>query len=221
MLKSHKSIVNIHKACALFILGILFGSPLYAQNQTFRAGLILGLNLAQVDGDNYVGYGKFGLHAGGVAELPLSKRTSLSFELLYEQKGAYSRFPQNTLNQTNTYKFTANYANVPILFMYYDRPFVCFSIGPAVGQSVYESTNLQGKVKLNTQDISAIFDARYFMTTNWVFGIRYAYSLSPVGTYDGSQFAHHNMYNNTVTLRFMYMFGHRHTFDNQKKNNSK
>src|SRR5207249_3932615 len=58
--------------------------------RTFIGGLIVGCNFTQVDGDNYAGYHRAGLNAGGIVYANLGDHLAASLEILYSQKGSRS-----------------------------------------------------------------------------------------------------------------------------------
>lgn len=57
--------------------------------QRFKASLIGGVNLAQLDGDDLSGFNKLGLNAGAKVAAVLSDRWQLSLEMLYSQQGSH------------------------------------------------------------------------------------------------------------------------------------
>lgn len=56
--------------------------------QTFRAALVGGANVSQIDGDALAGFHQIGINAGLRAEARLSDRWSFGPELLYSQQGS-------------------------------------------------------------------------------------------------------------------------------------
>lgn len=60
---------------------------LQAQPATFNAGLVAGLNFAELEGDGIMDY--FGLNAGLLGTARLSPHFELGVELLYSQNGEY------------------------------------------------------------------------------------------------------------------------------------
>ncbi len=54
----------------------------------FNAGLVLGLNLSQVDGDGHTGFDKRGLLGGVKGSAYLTKYLDFEIQLLYSQKGS-------------------------------------------------------------------------------------------------------------------------------------
>ena len=99
----------------IFFLFFLNLSSLFGQG--FDAAVILGLNAAQLDGDEIAGYHKPGLDVGLRVSYPLQDRTDLGLELLYSQRG--SKTPRNTDPFFTSYT-NLDYLAVPIFINYKD-----------------------------------------------------------------------------------------------------
>ncbi|MFN0274845.1 MAG: porin family protein [Chitinophagales bacterium] len=107
--------------------------------RAFDAGIIAGFNASQVDGDLYAGFYKIGLNVGGIAHINFNKQWSLSFEILYTQKGAHS----NPAAGGDNYNLNLGYAEVPVAINYNDQNRLLFSAGLAYGRlfSIKETIN--------------------------------------------------------------------------------
>jgi len=57
-------------------------------NERFNAGLIIGMNASQVDGDYYKGFNKYGLTAGIRGITRLKPNFDFNVEILYSKKGS-------------------------------------------------------------------------------------------------------------------------------------
>lgn len=86
--------------------------------QRFKAGLIIGANLAQINGDLFSGYDKFGLQFGARGVMVLSPKLQASIELLYSQKG--SKRPRKSVLQ-QAVDIQLNYAETPILLNFLSK----------------------------------------------------------------------------------------------------
>ena len=85
--------------------------------ERFNAGLVIGLNITQLDGDYFVGYDKSGLTGGVKGIVRLTPRLDFNMELLYSVKGS-KIFSGNRLG-TSPIKdriVDLNYVDVPFLF---------------------------------------------------------------------------------------------------------
>jgi Outer membrane protein beta-barrel domain len=116
-----KSKQRYRKNCARMYVGILFlflmpglCIPLQGQ-QRFKAALVGGMTLSQINGDLSAGYRKIGVQAGLHAAAILKPRQEASIELLYTQRGAYHEpftIPRFSL--------TLHYVEVPVQWHLYD-----------------------------------------------------------------------------------------------------
>lgn len=68
------------------MLVLLLSGTLHAQR--FQAGLVGGINMAQIDGDELAGFNKLGFMGGIKASAKLSDRWQAGIELLFSQQGA-------------------------------------------------------------------------------------------------------------------------------------
>jgi len=83
--------------------------------QRFHAGMIIGFNIAQIDGDRFSGYDKRGIMGGLQGIAVISRRVNLVAELLYSQKGSRIEY-NNSLFKEKTRILALDYAEIPILF---------------------------------------------------------------------------------------------------------
>lgn len=123
----------------LLIAGWIFFTTA-GMSQQFTGGLTAGLVGSQVAGDNFSGYKKGGIFAGGFVALNLSDKSSLQMELTYFQKG--SRENPNEENGYSSYLLRINYVEMPLLYQYKTGKFIIEG-GPSVGVSTnsYEKIN--------------------------------------------------------------------------------
>ncbi|MEN0047634.1 MAG: outer membrane beta-barrel protein [Bacteroidota bacterium] len=82
--------------------------------QRFHAGVIVGANFAQIDGDNFTGYDKGGITGGLQGVALITRRVELVAELLYSQKGARVEY-KDVLHPRKERILGLNYAEAPIL----------------------------------------------------------------------------------------------------------
>jgi hypothetical protein len=79
-----KKNINILLSVLVFII---LSDLTYSQGK-FEGGFTVGINGSQIDGDSMSGYNKGGLRAGVFIDYPISKKTYISFEMLYSMKGS-------------------------------------------------------------------------------------------------------------------------------------
>jgi hypothetical protein len=176
---------------------VLLCFPLSGQDR-FSAGMVLGLNAAQLDGDDQSGYSRSGLHAGLRACAELSGKVYFSVELIYSQRGA--KPPSNQASIRNPVTIRLNYAEVPFLLNIYTGkqkksiPGLHLNFGLSYSRllnSKVEEYNITsyGKDKMTyveksenfrSNDLNLIIGGIYFFNPNFGFGLRHSYSLSPV-----------------------------------------
>ncbi|MFT4565112.1 MAG: hypothetical protein ACI9FN_000060 [Saprospiraceae bacterium] len=88
--------------------------------QGFKVQFVVGSNISQLDGDDLMGYRKFGLRAGTQINYALYTRGGLSVGLFYDEKGSSNSFSfKSSGNQQNT-KLT--YLSIPLDF-YFDSAY--------------------------------------------------------------------------------------------------
>lgn len=107
-------------AAVLGLLLVSFG--LFSQSERptrrFAAAGILGMNLAQVDGDSEIGFRKPGIVAGASVAYVLHPRWHLGFEMLFTQRGSSDPTDRNFNNQILNMRF--NYVEVPVFIRFQD-----------------------------------------------------------------------------------------------------
>jgi len=86
--------------------------------QRFGAGLILGFNASQIDGDFYAGYHKVGLVGGIQGFVAIKDKVDIGIELRYSQLG--SRSVAKTQTTAQPFNATFNYAEIPVTINYKD-----------------------------------------------------------------------------------------------------
>lgn len=87
-----------------------------ARSQPFSGGFFAGFTTSQVQGDNYGGFDKFGITAGGYIFREHLRNTGWKAEIRYIQKGSAKR---PTESDPTYYKLTIHYIEFPLLYQYY------------------------------------------------------------------------------------------------------
>ncbi len=203
-----------------FFSTLLFLVPtlLFAQEKPevpslFQAALIIGFNATQVDGDNFAGFHKVGLNAGGTVFVRFHDRVSTSFELLYSQKG--SKTTTSEAEPWRALELKLDYLEVPVLINYHDKKVAIFSVGVSfnrlirskilIGQLEQGLSNDQFRIN-DKNDFNIIGGVTFQFKDHYGLNLRYAYSLTSVGYSDASKFQGGKMYNNVISCRGMYIF---------------
>jgi hypothetical protein len=175
--------------------------------QVFDAGLEIGVNASQVDGDNLAGFNKIGLTTGVIANVNFSKNWFLSFELLYTQKGSHT-----APGAYNTYTLKMNYAEVPVLFNYNDRNRLLFGAGLAYGRlfgtkeyiNGYENTIEDGTYFTN--ELSYILSGTFLAGQKKNIGINFRYQGSITSVGKSSNVLVSGLVNRLICLKGIYYF---------------
>jgi len=211
---------------SLFLL--LFTANLFAQETTpvfsgdkqFFGGLVLGLNVAQVDGDSYSGFHQAGLNAGGIVYWRFSKPVAASVELLYSQKGSHN-VRQSTDPYAGAYfskySIRLNYAELPLVFHYFLSPKYQIGFGGSYNAliSSKESLTLTYPVHIdenlfpfNKYSIDLIGSISMVVWNGFMLNARYQYGITPVRNYQyvPQGIGGGNQFNNMVTFRILYLF---------------
>lgn len=102
-------------AFSLFLGNIFFNSH-QLQAQDFQAGLLVGLNASQIDGDGFGGYDKTGFKFGGFVRRHFTDEWAFQFELLYNHRGSQSKTEEG---ENPLYSYKLNYIEIPVLAQYY------------------------------------------------------------------------------------------------------
>ncbi len=101
--------------CFMLLFSLPF-SPVFGQD-LFRAGAVVGLNLAQIDGDFQQGYDRLGLALGLKGGIRFSKNFELSTELFYNQRGATPGNNDGAFSTRDLPVSTINLHYADVLFM--------------------------------------------------------------------------------------------------------
>lgn len=183
--------------------------------QRFIGGVVAGMNLSQVEGDEVNGFKKFGFNGGGSIMLSLNEKQTffITTEILFTQKGAYqtnttgvtARPLDDTLlinyafpkNNKIYYKLRLDYVEVPLM-IHYEDPLTGSALG--IGASWARLVNIK-ETFLGYQLFTDIQSGRYYRDTWSVivdikipiymglkFNFRYQYSIVPIGA-DRSYYA--------------------------------
>ena len=109
------------------LVTLLFFGALHAYGQRILGGISLGVNLTQVDGDQFYGFHKYGLNFGPMVILPLDmkKNWSVSMELLYSQKGSYHKGSTDS----TYYRLNLDYIDVPVMVHFTDKKIISAGLG--------------------------------------------------------------------------------------------
>ncbi|WP_276134925.1 porin family protein [Polluticoccus soli] len=190
--------------------------------RTFYGGLLAGTNFTQVDGDNYAGYHKVGLNVGGIVYTRFADKFAGSLEILFSQRGSRAHQEQRSNHRLfiiQKYNIDLNYAEVPIMFNYFDKKKAHAGAGFSYSQLISsKETVLTTDPTVNALDFEKEYPFKKY-DVNFILGgglrlykglflnLRFQYSLVPVRKDIHPELGRAEQYNNSYVLRLMYLFG--------------
>ncbi|HAE12861.1 MAG: PorT family protein [Chitinophagales bacterium] len=177
----------------------------------FDAGIVGGINFTQVHGDNLAGFNKIGMNAGGIAHINFRPGWSVSFEVLYSQKGS-ATYPDPNDQSAFEYKLQLDYAEVPVLINYLDHNRLIAFAGLSYGRLFRAREVINGNETpnieegLRTSDLSYVFGGTFLIgeTRHWGAQFRYQQSFLAIG--DSAQPNVPGLLNVVISLRGIYYF---------------
>lgn len=114
-------LITICLFCALSVVAQEKYSKNIADSERFSAGVLIGFNNAQIDGDYQTGFDKFGLTGGirGIARI--TSRLEFNIEMLYSKKGSkiFSEGYLSTANPKKDRIIDLTYVDAPMYFKWH------------------------------------------------------------------------------------------------------
>ncbi len=172
------------------------------KESTFGLSILGGMNLSQIDGDNFKGYDHIGLYAGLRGIMRFSSTAQMRVELLYSQKGSKFESTQGANEGVKDRHIKLNYAEIPILFAYrFNRESAKtalwveggISIARLLSSDVKDSDNPTDKEFIfadieddfNSMDFSLVAGFGVDPLPNLGFGFRVTWGLTKFYEYEG------------------------------------
>lgn len=183
----------------------LLGISARVQAQRFQAGLVAGLNLSQLDGDDLAGFHKPGLSAGGKVATILSDRWQLSLEMLFSQQGASRTRLDDPASAYD--KIRLNFVEVPVLINYKEWKFhigagvsyarlIDYQVIDALGGDV---SDLQ---QFNENIFSLVFSGIYYFSDKTGFEVRWFRALNDLQQQEGAN----SLIGRSLSLKLVFLF---------------
>lgn len=199
------------------LLWLLFLSfvPLQMKAQAFTGGLLGGLSVNQIDGDEYAGYDKAGIILGGWVRTNTTGLFQVQGEIRYFGKGAGNR--ANPDQPDRYYRVRLRYIEVPVLLRYTVSSRIPLGLGLSAGYLAEAKEDLTGDGyidpvrKFRRLELAGQATAGYDFSSHITGEIRFSYSLIPVRDHPGGQTFLGNLgqYNNNLSFCILYMLGGR------------
>jgi hypothetical protein len=189
------------------------------EEKIFTGGLIVGANLTQVDGDDYYGYHKIGLHTGATVYVHFNRTWGASMDLLFSQKGSrggtISEYP-GIGPAVDKYFIKLNYIEVPITL----HCILCrFDLEAGLSYARLLSTNeyaisTQSIIidpeanRFNTSDFNYVLGVQHEVYKRFTLGFRFQYSAISIRPFEripyGFVWGTEGQFNNMICLRAIY-----------------
>jgi len=174
----------MNKQIAQFLTVLLFLT--FSQNvkaQKFSASLLLGVNAAQIEGDELAGFHKPGFHAGLRVAYPIKEKVDIGLELLFSQRG--SRTPPSAVDVLVT---NLDYISIPLFINFKDwymesedyfkvRAEGGLSYGYLFDVDSTDDLLIEGIGNYRKHDVSIHAGVSYSFRPKWTFTTRYSHSL--------------------------------------------
>jgi hypothetical protein len=172
----------------------LFSALEVNAQERFRAGAMLGFNLAQLDGDNFSGYNKTGISGGLRVATVFNDRLEFMVEMLYTQTGSQYRDdgrPQDFTSNVKPVHIRLNFVEVPLMINYRFKPldrrfyryefFAGASIGRLIGNNITEERSISGRTAnygalaedFNKNQVGILFGLKYNIDENLGLALRH------------------------------------------------
>ncbi len=197
------------KTILVCILSIIsFGMMAQEENnRAFKAGLVLGFNASQLDGDRFRGYSKLGINAGLKVKYPFPNKPKLGLavEMLYSMKGSSSdlNFSSNNNNQV---KIKLDYIEIPVLVSYTEWK-LDFEAGLSYGRLINASTSILTTGYLEDDfrknEANVLLGATYLINDHIGATFRYTRSFTNAVRKDVNRDA---LLGHLITFRIEYLF---------------
>ncbi len=196
------------KMIFIFLLGLFISWQGCAQN--FKAQLLGGLNVAQVDGDSYSGYNQPGIIGGFAILREKGEVYNYGFELTYSQKGSHKK---TTEDDPLLFKLRYSYLCLPIFVDIKKLGKSMDQVRLRIGLS--NNFNIQSKVDygygwndntIKRHELSGIFGVGYQMNKEIGFMLRAENSIITIGTPPPSRSQNYRIGRGLYNRMFSFIF---------------
>ncbi len=183
--------------------------------QAFTGGLLGGLSVNQIDGDEYAGYDKAGFVFGGWVRTNATGPFQVQAEIRYFGKGAGNR--TNPDQPDRYYRVRLRYVEVPVTIRYTISSRIPLGLGLSAGYLAEAKEDLTGDGYIDPVrefrkfELAGQVSAGYNFSSHITGEIRFSYSLLPVRDHPGGQTFLGNLgqYNNNLSFCILYSLGGR------------
>lgn len=157
-----------------------------AQAQRFKAAVVAGLNMAQLDGDDLAGYHQPGINAGLRTSALLSDKWQLGLELLFSQQGS-DRVPDDPF-LTNYDKFRFNMVEVPAMIQFCEWKLQLaggLSYSRLINYRIRDlgGNDISSNFDIDRNNVSVLLGGTYLPSEKWGIDVRWTRALFPLQAY--------------------------------------
>jgi len=200
------------KKIYLFLIVTFVAFSFSAKAQDFNGGVLGGIAMTQISGDNLSGFNKVGLYLGAYVNRYFSDKSSLQMELDFIQKGSRKN-PNAKKNDYSTYLLRLNYIEIPVSYKYDFSKNGTLEGGLSLGvlvnsyEEANETTTISGG-EFNRTDYSWHIGGYYTLMENLRINVRYSNSFIPVRDHSSGANDRLNggQYNSVLSAVFFYGF---------------
>jgi hypothetical protein len=187
-------------------------TPDYRKDGLFKALFHIGINGAQIDGDNQSGYNQIGLDAGVGTLIRFHKFMSVSMCIDYSMKGARQKFVFDpNVPSLQKYQVQWDYMEVPVMLNFHAKNLLIFGLGLQPGVMVrYKEWDQDGDdvtniaAQPNRFELEGIGALHFVIKEHFLLGIKFSYSITKArGNFMPS--IRSGQYNNVLTFEFAYL----------------
>ncbi len=181
--------------------------------QRFQAGLLAGLNMGQIHGDDLAGYHQPGLNAGMRTTADLSKKLRLGVEFLYSQQGS-DRVPGDPFSRPYD-RIRLNMVEVPVMLMLSEWKFQLaagLSYSRLIDYRIRDigGVEISSNYILDPNGLSGLLGVTWLFENRWGLDMRWTRAILPMDSTPASgqgNIAVDRFFSYFVSLRALYRLG--------------
>lgn len=192
-----------------------------SKSQKFDGGIIGGVCISQVSGDDLAGFNSLGLVFGGFSNIKTSNKSKLQIEMIYSQKGS-GNLNINNIQHSDYLKpyIKMSYFEMPIFYKYLQNKDLEFEIGVATAylidgyfKDTYGKIDNSNSSPFTEYDLGISLGINYWLTNNLSLNTRYTNSIIPIGKEDynlsniySNNYVNKGKYNSAINFTIQYNF---------------
>lgn len=189
----------------MYVLLLIF-IPAICNAQRFKGGVVLGLNVSQIDGDFWAGYNKAGLVGGAFVFTKFTEGWGGQMEIRYSAKGSATA-PKSTVQR----KIRLQYMELPLLATYdFYHNFQAqggVSLGYLFEAAQNDGYGYEEFDEFDHFEIALSVGMNYSVLDRIDINVRFSYSILPIEAYySGATFPYAKT-NNVITFAVYYRIG--------------